>query len=55
MNVNDDYKEWNVEGQFGDPESVLAYWRQKKRMFLRMANSRCFRLRGVVKISLHIR
>lgn len=28
MRVNDDYKDWNVEKQNGDKQSVLAYWRE---------------------------
>jgi len=26
--VNDDYKEWNVRKQVGDPESVLEFWKK---------------------------
>jgi oligo-1,6-glucosidase len=28
MRVNDDFKEWNVESQEGQEDSVLGYWRQ---------------------------
>jgi len=27
MRVNDDFKEWNVESQVDDKESILAYWK----------------------------
>ncbi|KAF4628534.1 hypothetical protein G7Y89_g9622 [Cudoniella acicularis] len=27
MRVNDDFKEWNFEGQVGDKDSVLTYWK----------------------------
>lgn len=27
MKTNDDYKEWNVESQVNDPDSVLSYWK----------------------------
>ncbi|KAJ9148801.1 Family 13 glycoside hydrolase [Coniochaeta hoffmannii] len=28
MRVNDDFREWNVDRQEADPDSVLAYWRE---------------------------
>ncbi|EON97333.1 putative alpha amylase protein [Phaeoacremonium minimum UCRPA7] len=28
MRVNDDYKDWNVDKQSGDDNSILAYWRE---------------------------
>lgn len=40
MRVNDDYKEWNVEKQEGDKNSVLEYWREV--LSLRKSESEVF-------------
>lgn len=40
MRVNDDYKEWNVEKQAGDKNSVLEYWREV--LSLRKSESEVF-------------
>ncbi|TPX07349.1 uncharacterized protein E0L32_002181 [Thyridium curvatum] len=40
MRVNDDYKEWNVEKQVGDKNSVLEYWREV--LALRKSESEVF-------------
>ncbi len=42
MRVHDDYREWNVAKQVGDPDSVLEFWRAMLRFRKKHLACACF-------------